>query len=261
MLLEVRSVTVCYDTAMLLNDVSLQVASGEVVGLVGPNGAGKTTLLRTIAGLVRWERATKRGTRAGNITIEGEVWFDGRRVDGLRSHEIARQGLVLCPERRRPFRELSVLDNLRAGGYLVRDPRVFRETLEMVYTLFPVLEERAGQVAGTLSGGEQQMLAVGRALMTRPRLLCIDEPSTGLSPRVCRELFAKIREIAEAGITILLVEQDVGLAFSLTGRNYILSHSKIVAEGTSEELLSDEKLGQSYLGLAGAAPEGAESEP
>ncbi len=253
MLLEVRNVTVCYDTAMLLNDVSLEVAEGELLALVGPNGAGKTTLLRTIAGLVRWERELRRGTRAGNITVEGEILFDGERIDRLPPHEIAARGLVLCPERRRPFRELSVLDNLRAGAYLVRDRRKVAETLEMVYALFPVLKSRSGQVSGTLSGGEQQMLAIGRALMTQPRLLCIDEPSTGLAPRVCRELFAKIKEIAETGITVLLVEQDVRLAFSLSTRNYILSHSRVVAEGTGEELLKDEKVRRSYLGLAASA--------
>jgi len=252
MLLEVENLTVCYDTAMLLNDVSLNVAEGELVGLVGPNGAGKTTLLRTAAGLVRWERERKRGTRAGNITVEGRITFDGERIDRLPAHRIAQRGLVLCPERRRPFRELTVIENLRAGAYL-RTRTEFAQTLDFVYRMFPILKERSGQVSGTLSGGEQQMLAIGRALMTGPRLLCIDEPSTGLSPRVRGELLAKIREINRSGITVLLVEQDVGLAFALSGRNYILSHSRLVAEGTAEELLGDEKLRQSYLGLAGTA--------
>lgn len=253
MLLEVNKLTVCYDTAMLLSEVSLAVGEGELVGLVGPNGAGKTTLLRTIAGLVRWERSKKRGTKAGNITVDGQVRFDGQPIGNLGPHEIARRGLVLCPERRRPFRELSVHDNLRAGGFLVRDGRRFTETLDLVYELFPVLKERARQVSGTLSGGEQQMLAIGRALMTQPRLLCIDEPSTGLSPRVRRELFDKIAEIAASGVTILLVEQDVSLAFSLSTRSYILSHSRVVAEGANDELLADENLRQRYLGLAGTA--------
>ncbi|RJQ10266.1 MAG: ABC transporter ATP-binding protein [Bacillota bacterium] len=252
-MLAVKNLTVCYDTAMLLNDVSLNVATGELVGVVGPNGAGKTTLLRTIAGLVRWERECKRGTKAGNITIDGEIHFDGQRIDKLPPDEIARRGLVLCPERRRPFRELSVLDNLRAGAYLVKDHRVFQQSLESVYTMFPILKARAGQVSGTLSGGEQQMLAIARALMTQPKLLCIDEPSTGLSPKIRAELFAKIREIAKSGLTVLLVEQDVSLAFSLSTRNYILSHSKVMAEGTSDELMKDEKVRQSYLGLAGPA--------
>jgi branched-chain amino acid transport system ATP-binding protein len=251
-LLEVEGLTVCYDTAMLLNDVTLYAATGEQVSLVGPNGAGKTTLLRTIAGLVRWEREKKRGTKAGNITIEGRISFDGERIDNLPPHLIARRGLVLCPERRRPFRELTVLENVKAGAYLFRDGPETARTLETVYHMFPILKSRSRQVAGTLSGGEQQMLAVGRALMTRPRLLCIDEPSTGLSPLVRAELFSKIKEISQTGITVLLVEQDVTLAFALSTRNYILSHSRVVAEGTSRELMRDEKLRQRYLGLAGS---------
>lgn len=249
-LLEVEGLTVRYDTAMLLSDVSLNVSEGELVGLVGPNGAGKTTLLRTVSGLVRWERETKRGTRAGNISVEGRISFAGERIDRLPPDKIARRGLVLCPERRRPFRELTVLDNLRAGAYLVRNRKKVAATLEMVYRLFPILKDRAGQVSGTLSGGEQQMMAIGRSLMTQPRLLCIDEPSTGLSPRVRQELFAKIQEISLSGITVLLVEQDVSVAFALSTRNYILSHSRVVAEGRSEELLKDENLRQRYLGLA-----------
>ncbi|MEW5934467.1 MAG: ABC transporter ATP-binding protein [Bacillota bacterium] len=252
MLLEVEGVTVCYDTALLLNDVSLNVGTGELVALVGPNGAGKTTLLRTIAGLVRWERETKRGTRAGNITIEGSIRFGGERIDRLPAHEIARRGLVLCPERRRPFRELTVYENLMAGAFLVKDRRKVAESLDLVYQMFPVLRQRARQVSGTLSGGEQQMLAIGRALMTGPKLLCIDEPSTGLSPLLTRELFARIADINRAGITVLLVEQDVGLAFSLSQRNYILSHSRVVAQGTKEELLADARIRESYLGALAA---------
>ncbi|MDI6822819.1 MAG: ABC transporter ATP-binding protein [Bacillota bacterium] len=252
MLLEVEGLTVCYDTAILLNDVSLNVDMGELVSLVGPNGAGKTTLLRTIAGLVRWEREMKRGTRAGNITIEGSIRFAGEPIDRLAAHEIARRGLVLCPERRRPFRELTVYENLMAGAFPVRDRRKVAESLDLVYQMFPVLKKRARQISGTLSGGEQQMLAIGRALMTRPKLLCIDEPSTGLAPLLARELFARIRDINRAGITVLLVEQDVGRAFSLSQRNYILSHSRLVAQGTKEELLADARIRESYLGALAA---------
>lgn len=248
-MLEVKDLTVCYDTAMLLNGVSLRVNEGELVGLVGPNGAGKTTLLRAACGLVLWERQMKRGTRAGNITVTGEVYFQGRRIDRLPPHQIARMGLVLCPERRRPFGELSVEDNLKAGAYRVRSRRDYLETLDLVYRMFPVLKKRARQVSATLSGGEQQMLAIGRALMTRPVLLCIDEPSTGLSPLVKGELFEKIEEINRGGITMLLVEQDVTRTLAMSSRNYILSHSKIVAQGKREELLADETIRQSYLGL------------
>ncbi len=248
-MLEVKELTVCYDTAMLLNEVSMEVHQGELVSLIGPNGAGKTTLMRAISGLVLWEKQMKRGTRAGNITVNGEVYFQGRRIDALAPHRIARMGLVLCPERRRPFSELTVGENLKAGAYLLRDHRTYRETLELIYRIFPVLQERSRQISATLSGGEQQMLAIGRALMTQPLLLCIDEPSTGLSPLIKQELFARIREINESGITMLLVEQDVSLTLEMSSRSYILSHSKIVARGARDELMADETIRQSYLGL------------
>jgi branched-chain amino acid transport system ATP-binding protein len=249
LLLEVRNLKVCYATAMLLNDVSLAVDEGELVSLVGPNGAGKSTLLRTITGLVRWERSMMKGTRAGDITIEGTVTFDGERVDFIEPHEIAKRGLVHCPERARVFAEMTVMDNLRAGAYLCKDRREVKTNLEKVYQLFPVLEERSNQISGTLSGGERQMLAIGRALMVRPKLLCIDEPSTGLSSKLKAELFQRIKEIRETGIALLLVEQDVGSAFELASRNYVLSHGRVITEGTGEELLRDETIRKTYLGI------------
>jgi len=249
MLLEVQNLTVCYATAMLLNDLSLGVEEGELVSLVGPNGAGKSTLLRAITGLVRWEKATMRGARAGDITIEGTVHFAGERIDRLAPHEIVRRGLVHCPERSRPFPEMSVTDNLKAGGYLCNDGGEVQRRFEMVYQLFPVLRERGNQVSGTLSGGERQMLAIGRALMGQPKLLCIDEPSTGLASKLKDELFERIRQIRNSGIAVLLVEQDVGAAFQLASRNYVLSHGRVIAEGTSEELLKDETIRKTYLGL------------
>lgn len=249
MLLEVEGLKVCYDTAMILSDMNLGVDEGEVVGLVGPNGAGKTTLLRAITGLVRWEKGAMRGARAGAITIEGTVRFAGERIDGLAAHEIARRRLVHCPERRRPFREMTVTENLKAGGYLCKEKGEVQRGLEMVYQLFPVLKERGNQISGTLSGGEQQMLAIGRALMFQPRLLCIDEPSTGLSSRLKQELFERMEQIKSSGIAMLLVEQDVSSAFKLANRNYVLSHGRVIAEGTSEELLKDETIRKIYLGL------------
>ena len=249
MLLEVQNLTVCYATAMLLNDLSLGVEEGELVSLVGPNGAGKSTLLRTISGLVKWEKATMRGARAGDITIEGTVHFAGERIDKLAPHEIVRRGLVHCPERSRPFPEMSVTDNLKAGGYLCNDGGEVQRRFEMVYQLFPVLRERGNQVSGTLSGGERQMLAIGRALMGQPKLLCIDEPSTGLSSKLKDELFERIRQIRNSGIAVLLVEQDVGAAFQLASRNYVLSHGRVIAKGTSDELLKDETIRKTYLGL------------
>lgn len=249
MLLEVQGLSVSYATAMLLNNLSINVDDGELVSLVGPNGAGKSTLLRAITGLITWEKSTLKGTRAGDITVEGIVHFAGKRIDNLAAHEIVRRGLLHCPERARVFTEMTVTDNLKAGAYLCRDREQARRNLETVYQLFPVLKERGNQVSGTLSGGERQMLAIGRALMGQPRLLCIDEPSTGLASKLKDELFARIKLIRDSGIAVLLVEQDVSTAFELANRNYVLSHGKVIAEGTSEELLQDETIRKTYLGL------------
>jgi branched-chain amino acid transport system ATP-binding protein len=248
-LLEISHLTVRYEKAVLVNDLSMSVDTGELVSLVGPNGAGKSTTLRAISGLVAWEREIKRRSTAGDIFLEGTVTFDGERIDSVPAHEIVRRGLVLCPERRRPFREMTVLENLLAGAYLQKDRRKSRETLDKVYTLFPVLRERTRQISGTLSGGEQQMLAIGRALMSEPQLLCIDEPSTGLAPILRQEVFEKIVEIKRLGITILLVEQEVSTVFKLASRNYVLSSGKLIAEGTGDELLKDETLRKTYLGM------------
>ena len=249
MLLEIAHLTVRYEKAVLINDLSLCVDTGELVSLVGPNGAGKSTTLRAISGLVAWEREIKRRSTSGDIFLEGTVTFNGERIDQIPAHEIVRRGLVLCPERRRPFREMTVLDNLLAGAYLQKDPKKSRETLDKVYELFPVLKQRSPQIAGTLSGGEQQMLAIGRAFMSEPKLLCIDEPSTGLAPRLRQEVFEKIAEINRLGITILLVEQEVSLVFKMSCRNYVLSSGKIIAQGTGQQLLADEVLRKTYLGL------------
>lgn len=249
MLLEVANLKVCYGTAMLLSQVSLSVDHGELVSLVGPNGAGKSTLLRAITGLVKWERSIMKGTRAGDITLEGTVDFSGEKIDSMKPHEIAKRGLVHCPERARVFPEMTVMDNLRAGAYLCKNIEEMRENLGQVYRLFPVLKERGNQISGTLSGGERQMLAIGRALMMRPKLLCIDEPSTGLSSKLKTELFQRIKEIRDTGIALLLVEQDVNSAFRLATRNYVLSHGRVIADGTGEELLRDETIRKTYLGL------------
>jgi branched-chain amino acid transport system ATP-binding protein len=248
-LLEIAHLNVRYEKAVLINDLSLHVDEGELVSLVGPNGAGKSTTLRAISGLVAWEREIKRRSAGGEIVLEGTVTFDGERIDQIPAHEIVRRGLVLCPERRRPFREMTVLENLMAGAYLLRDRQKCRGTLDKVYYLFPLLQQRSRQIAGTLSGGEQQMLAIGRAFMSDPKLLCIDEPSTGLAPLIRREVFDKISEISRLGITILLVEQEVGVVFQMAHRNYVLSSGKIIAEGTGQQLLADEVLRKTYLGL------------
>jgi branched-chain amino acid transport system ATP-binding protein len=247
-LLEVREVSVRYDKAVILNAVSLAVNEGEFVGVVGPNGAGKSTLLRAISGLVRFEEKAKRGTQ-GEIALEGEVRFAGERIDALPAHEIRMRGLVHCPERRRPFRELTVLENLYAGAYLSRGRGETGRRLEHCFALFPRLAERKDQIAGTLSGGEQQMLSTARALMFEAKLLAIDEPSLGLAPRIREELFAAIAKIHAGGVPVLLVEQEVGQVFRMAERNYVLSQGRIVAEGTAQRLMQDETLRAGYLGL------------
>jgi len=248
-LLEVSNLSVWYDKAMLINHLSMGVDTGELVCLVGPNGAGKSTLLRAITGLVAWEKEITRRSTHGEIVLEGTVTFDGERIDHIPAHEIVKRGLILCPERRRPFREMTVLDNLMAGSYLLKEKDKIRMNLSKVYQLFPVLKDRSYQISGTLSGGEQQMLAIGRALMSKPKLLCIDEPSTGLAPLLRAEVFQKIGEISQLGITVLLIEQEVSTVFKLSSRNYVLSSGKIIAEGPGEQLLQDEVLRKTYLGL------------
>jgi branched-chain amino acid transport system ATP-binding protein len=247
-LLEVKNLSVRYDKAQILNGVSLAVNAGEFVGLVGPNGAGKSTLLRAISGLVRFEERMKRGT-TGDIVLEGEVRFDGERIDALPAHEIRMRGLVHCPERRRPFRELTVEENLRAGAFLSKNAAETRRRLDHAYALFPRLAERRAQIAGTLSGGEQQMLATARALMFEAKLLAIDEPSLGLAPRVREELFAAINKIHGEGVPVLLVEQEVAQVFRMAKRNYVLSQGRIIAEGSAHSLMADETLRAGYLGL------------
>jgi branched-chain amino acid transport system ATP-binding protein len=247
-LLEVKDLAVRYDKAVILGGVSLHVDDGEFVGLVGPNGAGKSTLLRAISGMVRFEQRMKRGGD-GEIALEGEVRFAGERIDGLAAHQIRMRGLVHCPERRRPFRELTVEENLKAGAYLSRSATETRRSLDRAYALFPKLGERKGQVAGKLSGGEQQMLATARALMYEAKLLAIDEPSLGLAPRVREELFAAIGKIHAQGTPVLLVEQEVAQVFRMARRNYVLSQGRIIAEGSAEKMMADETLRAGYLGL------------
>uniref|UniRef100_A0A7C5VFQ0 ABC transporter ATP-binding protein n=1 Tax=Thermus caliditerrae TaxID=1330700 RepID=A0A7C5VFQ0_9DEIN len=247
-MLEVKGLSLLYGKAQILFGVDLEVREGELVCLVGPNGAGKTSFLRAISGLVRLEAWLHRGTKAGDIRLAGEVRFLGRRIDSLLPHQIARLGLVLCPERWRPFKELTVEENLLAGGLLLPKGEVKRQ-LGFVYELFPRLAERRGQRAGNLSGGEQQMLAIGRALMGRPRLLAIDEPSTGLAPKVRALVFEQIARIRQEGITVLLVEQEAARALALADRAYVLSNGRLVRQGPAASLLQDPQFQRAYLGL------------
>jgi branched-chain amino acid transport system ATP-binding protein len=249
-LLEVNNVSVKYDTATILDEASLKVEKGELVGLVGPNGAGKTTLLRAIAGLINWDREVLRGTRKSDVTFEGSIEFEGERIDKLTGFQIAQKGLQLCPQMGRPFVEMTVKDNLLAGAYLCKSQKEVTESLTRVYELFPRLKERENQISGTLSGGERQMLAVGRSLMRRPKLMLVDEPSSGLAPKIKDDLFKRVEEIyKELGVTILLAEQDISFAFALSKRNYVMSRGHIIAQGTADELLKDETIRKTYLGL------------
>jgi branched-chain amino acid transport system ATP-binding protein len=235
-MLEVRNLTVHYGRALALEDVDFDVPANAFVAIIGPNGAGKTTLLRTVSGLLR--------------PTTGTVRFEGRALAGLAPHIIVRQGLVHCPEGRRPFPELSVIENLALGGPLWSNRAEAEARLNDVFELFPRLRERQHQLAGTLSGSEQQMLAFGRALMCRPRLLMLDEPSMGLAPKVVEELFQAIGKIRAMGITILLVEQNVELALEACESLAVLDHGRLVFRGGADELTRNTRLKEVYLGLA-----------
>jgi branched-chain amino acid transport system ATP-binding protein len=244
-LLEVKDLVVYYDGALALDGINLKVAKKEFVGVVGPNGAGKTTLLKAISGLIREVRpgARERPSMLGTIT------FEGKRIDKLKAHSIVRKGVVLCPERRRPFSELTVLENLEIGAYLRKDKEGKRKDFEWTYQMFPVLKERRDQLAGTLSGGEQQMLAIARSIMSKPTLLLIDEPSLGLAPILKDKVFDSIREIQRLGLTILLVEQDVRATFELADRVYVIAHGRIAAQGSPKELMKETDIREIYLGI------------
>ena len=236
-----RIETLYFDRIYALLGVSLEVEEGEIFTVLGPNGAGKTTLLRTIAGLLK------------DQPKKGEITFDGRRIDGRAPEAIARQGIVYVPEDRGLFRELTVAENLELGLWGRRDSGVRRD-LELVHGMFPILRERAAQEAETLSGGEQQMLALGRAMLRRPRLLMLDEPSLGLAPRVARTVYEALGAIAQTGTTILLVEQNARLALGVARRGAILEAGRMVLQGTSEELTRNEDVREVYLGLGVAEP-------
>lgn len=244
-MLEVKDLTVHYDGAMALNKVSIKVNEGEFIGVVGPNGAGKTTLLRAISGTLTEVEPGKKE----KPTIEGEIYFKGERIDKQKAWNIVKKGIVHCPERRRLFPEMTVKENLEMGAYLRKDKEEIEKDLENVYKLFPVLKERQKQMAQTLSGGEQQMLAIGRALLARPKLLLIDEPSLGLAPKLKKMMFDTIVEIWKSGVTVLLVEQEMATILNLAQRLYVLAHGKLAAEGTKDELLKNRDLREIYLGL------------
>jgi len=233
--LEVRDLHVSYGESRALKGVSFQVSEGEVVALLGNNGAGKTTTLRAISGLL--------------APREGDVVFEGGSLVGVASHSIVRRGVTHVPEGRRIFNRLSVLENLEMGAFTRSDPTV-REDIDRVFTIFTRLQERRTQVAGTLSGGEQQMLAIGRALMAKPRLLLLDEPSMGLAPVLVEQIFETVQTINRQGVTILLVEQNAAMALSIAGRGYVLETGGIVLEGSARDLADNPEVRRAYLGEA-----------
>ncbi len=244
-MLEVKNLTVHYDGAMALNDVSIRVEKGEFVAVVGPNGAGKTTLLKAVSGTLRELQRVRRE----KARLTGEITFEDKRIDNLKPWAIVKMGIIHCPERRRLFPEMTVYENLMMGSYLRKDKEEIKKDLERVYQIFPILRERKNQMAQTLSGGEGQMLAIARALMAKPKLLMIDEPSLGLAPLAKQKVFDSIKEIWDSGVTILLVEQDVSMALTLATRGYVLTHGRIAAKGTPQELLKNEDLREMYIGV------------
>jgi branched-chain amino acid transport system ATP-binding protein len=234
-MLQVTDLTVFYGYLPALREVSFRVERGEFVSVIGSNGAGKTTLLKTISGLIK--------------AASGTVRFEGDRIDNLPTYEICSRGIIQVPEGRKIFPRMKVIDNLEMGAYLPQAKRRFYETREQVYALFPLLASRRKQLEATLSGGEQQMLALGRALMSRPKLIMFDEPSLGLSPKASREIFQTTARLNRQGLTVLLISQDVLQSLGLAQRAYVLENSRIVMEGKAADLLQNPKVKEAYLGI------------
>ncbi|MBP5598820.1 MAG: ABC transporter ATP-binding protein [Lachnospiraceae bacterium] len=233
-MLSVKDLHVHYGVIEAIKGIDFEVNKGEVIALIGANGAGKTTTLHAVSGLIQ--------------ASKGTVTFEDKDITNVPGHKIVSMGMAHVPEGRRVFQELSVLQNLRMGAYTRKDKKEIEETLEMVYTRFPRLKERKNQLAGTLSGGEQQMLAMGRALMSHPSIILMDEPSMGLSPIFVNEIFDIIKEVSASGTTVLLVEQNAKKALSIADRAYVLETGKIVLEGNAKDLLNDDSIKKAYLG-------------
>jgi branched-chain amino acid transport system ATP-binding protein len=234
-ILQVENIKVRYSGLPVLHGVSLNVSSGETVCVVGANGAGKSTLLRAIMGTQH--------------VFEGRILFEGREFQGLRTEHIVQMGIIYVPEERMLFTPLSVEENLLLGAYVLKDEKHIQKNLEFIYNLFPKLRERRSQAASTLSGGEQQMVAIGRGMMSSPRILMLDEPSLGLAPLLVDEVLDTVRRLKEEGITILLVEQNVREALDLADRGYVIQTGRIVAEGTGDELLESDMFRTAFLGI------------
>lgn len=233
-LLTVKDLEVYYGMIQAIKGISFDVNEGEVIALIGANGAGKTTILHTITGLVNAKH--------------GSIEYEGRELTKIPAHKIVSLGMAHVPEGRRIFAELTVLENLKMGAFTRKDPKEIEESIQMVYRRFPRLEERKNQIGGTLSGGEQQMLAIGRALMSKPKIILMDEPSMGLSPLFVSEIFSIIKEISASGTTVLLVEQNAKKALEIADRAYVLETGKIVLAGDATELMNDDSVKKAYLG-------------
>ena len=233
-MLRIEDLQVYYGMINAIKGVSFEVNQGEVIALIGANGAGKTTILHTITGLVSPK--------------SGKIFFEGRDLIKTPAHKILSLGMAHVPEGRRIFQQLTVFDNLKLGAFIMKDQKQVEKNLEMVYEHFPILKERKNQVAGTLSGGEQQMLAMGRALMSNPKIILMDEPSMGLSPLYVNEIFRIIKQVSDAGTTVLLVEQNAKKALSIADRAYVLETGNITISGPASQLISDEKVKKAYLG-------------
>lgn len=233
-MLRVKNLEVHYGMIKAIKDVSFEVNQGEVIALIGANGAGKTTILHTVSGLLQ--------------ASKGQVIFEGKEISKIPAHKIVALGMAHVPEGRRVFSQLTVLENLKMGAYIRRDKGEMEETLKMIYHRFPRLEERKNQTAGTLSGGEQQMLAMGRALMSHPKIILMDEPSMGLSPIFVEEVFRIVQDISASGTTVLLVEQNAKKALTIADRAYVLETGNIILEGEAKQLMNDESVKKAYLG-------------
>ena len=233
-MLEIKDLEVYYGMIQAIKGVSFDVNEGEVIALIGANGAGKTTILHTITGLINAQK--------------GSVWFEGKDITKVPAHKIVSMGMAHVPEGRRVFANLTVLQNLKMGAYTRKDKTEIEQTLDSIYKRFPRLMERQNQLAGTLSGGEQQMLAMGRALMSHPKIILMDEPSMGLSPIFVNEIFDIIKSVSASGTTVLLVEQNAKKALSITDRAYVLETGKIVLSGKASDLLNNDSIKKAYLG-------------
>ena len=234
-MLEIKNLDAGYDFLQVLWDVSLSVAEGEFVALIGPNGAGKTTTLRTVAGLIKPK--------------SGQIFFNGNRIDHLPAHVISRQGVSYVSENLNLFTQMSVRENLLLGAYSVRDKQKQLQTLEFVFSLFPRLAERSGQLAGTMSGGERKMLAIARGMMSTPQLLLVDEPSLGLAPHLMHDVFRALQVLQKRKITILLVEQNVNATLKITDRAYVMEQGRVAMEGLSSEMKANDHVRTAYLGI------------